>query len=71
MHCYKDRTFCASQTDNHTCGREMNDQDKRNVEKTGELVSYAKFCEEKLQQKVRVYEYILMNSYIEPKEDNE
>ena len=23
---YKDRTFCASQTDNHTCGREMSEE---------------------------------------------
>ena len=43
---YKDRTFCASKTDNHTCGREMSDIDKTIVEMTGELVAYAKFCEE-------------------------
>lgn len=48
---YKDRTFCASQTDNHTCEREMSEEDKRIVENTWELVSWAKFCEEKVEDR--------------------
>jgi hypothetical protein len=30
--CYKDRTFCGSQVDNHTCGREFTEEDRKGAE---------------------------------------
>lgn len=46
MICYKDRTFCASKVKNHTCGRELTAEDKKNAEKIGLPVAYGEFCKE-------------------------
>lgn len=33
MICYKDKSFCASHVDKHTCGREFTPQDAIDAEK--------------------------------------
>ncbi len=45
MLCYKDRTFCASQVEVHTCERELTEEDKKNAEKLGLPIAYADFCD--------------------------
>ena len=43
---YKDKTFCASEVKEHTCGRELTEEDKKKAIKIGLPVSYGKFCED-------------------------
>jgi len=47
---YRDKTFCCSKTDNHTCDREFTEEDKIKAEKwwgnKEYPVSLSKFCEE-------------------------
>ena len=47
MICYKDKTFCASDAEVHTCGRELAEEDKKYAENIGLPIAYSKFCEEK------------------------
>jgi hypothetical protein len=48
MICYRDITFCASKTDDHTCGREFTAQDAIDAEiwwgSKDYPVAYAYFC---------------------------
>ena len=50
MSSYRDTTFCASEVAEHTCGRELTEQDAIDAEKWwGGIdypVAYAEFCEE-------------------------
>lgn len=46
MICYKDKTFCASEVKEHTCGRELTDEDNKHAEEIGLPIAYSKFCEE-------------------------
>ena len=47
---YRDTTFCASKVTEHTCGREITEQDAINAEKwwggKDYPVAYSKFCKE-------------------------
>ena len=47
---YKDRTYCGSDVEVHTCGREFTEQDAQEAEKwwggKDYPVAYMKFCEE-------------------------
>lgn len=47
---YKDRTFCASEVDDHNCSREFTKQDAIDAEKWWGSkdfpVAWAKFCKE-------------------------
>jgi hypothetical protein len=45
MLCYKDKCFCSSQVDKHTCGREITQDELEHAEKTGLPIAYSKFCE--------------------------
>ena len=51
MTVYKDQTYCGSDVEVHTCGREFTEQDAINAEKwwggKDYPVAYMKFCEEK------------------------
>jgi hypothetical protein len=53
MICYKDKTFCSSKVEIHTCGREFTKEDEVNAEKWwgGEdyPVAYSPFCDNELQ----------------------
>ena len=46
--CYKDQTFCASNVEKHTCGREFTKEDAKNAEKwwgnKDYPVSFSNFC---------------------------
>jgi len=42
---YRDRTFCASEVEKHTCGRELTEEDKKRAEEIGLPIAYGKFCE--------------------------
>lgn len=44
MMSYKDRTYCSSGVEKHTCGRELSKEDKENAERLGLLVAYGDFC---------------------------
>jgi len=46
MMCYKDRTFCASEVKEHTCGREITKEELEDAKKTGLPIAWGKFCEE-------------------------
>jgi len=42
--CYKDKTFCSSQVDKHTCGREITKEEIERAERLGLPIAYADFC---------------------------
>jgi len=44
MMSYLDRTFCASKTETHTCGREITEEHKKRAEELGLPISYTFFC---------------------------
>jgi len=44
MICYKDKTFCASEVEVHTCGRELTWEDKKRAEEIGLPIAYGDFC---------------------------
>lgn len=46
MICYKDKTYCASKVEKHTCGRELSEDDAKYAEETGLPIAYGHFCEE-------------------------
>lgn len=46
MICYKDKTFCSSDVEEHTCGREMAQEEKRDAERMNLPVAYGEFCTE-------------------------
>ena len=52
MICYKDKTFCSDEVEEHTCGREFTEQDKIDAEKwwggKDYPVAYGSFCKELL-----------------------
>lgn len=43
---YKDRTFCASNVKEHTCGRELTDEMREEAIELGLPISWSYFCEE-------------------------
>jgi len=47
---YKDKAYCASEVEEHTCGREFTEQDAKDAEKwwgsDNYPVAYGKFCED-------------------------
>jgi hypothetical protein len=45
MICYKDRTFCASEVKEHTCGRELTEEDKIDAKMRALPIAYGYFCE--------------------------
>lgn len=50
MICYKDRSYCGSKVEEHTCGREFTEEDAIDAEKwwgsKDYPVAYIKYCEE-------------------------
>lgn len=44
--CYKDRTFCASEVKEHTCGREITEEELKHAKEIGLPIAWGKFCEE-------------------------
>jgi hypothetical protein len=54
MICYKDKTFCASEVEKHTCGRELKEEDKKKAEEIGLPIAYGEFCEEDLTEKISI-----------------
>lgn len=44
MICYKDKTFCASDVDKHTCNREITQKEKDEAILMDLPVAYAEFC---------------------------
>ncbi len=44
MICYKDRTFCASKVEKHTCGREITDAELIEAAEMGLPIAYGDFC---------------------------
>ena len=42
--CFKDRTFCSSDVKEHTCGREITEEELKQAEKADLPIAYAEFC---------------------------
>ena len=62
MICYRDRTFCCSKVEKHTCGREFTEEDAINAKKwwgsEDYPVAYGEFCKEEIskeQNEIPVY----------------
>lgn len=43
---YKDKTFCASEVEKHTCGRELTKEDENRAKELAMPIAFSKFCEE-------------------------
>jgi len=48
---YNDTTYCASNTKNHTCGRELTEEDKKKAIERGLPIAMGKFCEDTKEEK--------------------
>lgn len=46
MLCYRDKTFCASEVEHHTCGRELSEEEAKKAEEMGMPIAWGKFCKE-------------------------
>jgi|GEM_PF-4918558 hypothetical protein len=44
MTCYKDKTFCASPKCRNQCGRKITDEQQREAQRLGLLISWSYFC---------------------------
>lgn len=55
MICYLDKTFCSSEVEEHTCGREFTKEHAKNAEKwwggKDYPVAYADFCNQNSNEK--------------------
>ena len=47
MICYKDKIYCGSKTDNHTCEAVITEEELKHAQEIGLPIAYIKFCEEK------------------------
>ena len=47
MICYGDRSYCASQVAEHTCGRELTKEDEAHAKKIGLPIAWGNFCDDK------------------------
>ena len=45
MLCYKDKTFCASEVENHTCGREITNEQVSEASLMEIPIAWGDFCE--------------------------
>lgn len=45
MICYKDKTFCSSETHKPDCDRQITEEDKKHAEELSLPIAYGKFCE--------------------------
>ena len=43
---YKDTTFCASQVEERTCGREVTEEEKEHADKLGLPTAYGNYCDQ-------------------------
>ena len=46
MICYKDRTYCCSKVERHTCGREITPEEIEHAKELGLGIAYSEFCED-------------------------
>ena len=44
MICYLDRSFCASKTEAHTCGREITEEQVKRADELGLPIAYSFYC---------------------------
>jgi len=40
-----DTTYCASEVENHTCGRELTEEEEKRADELGLPIAYGSFCE--------------------------
>jgi peroxiredoxin len=43
---YRDRTFCASEVEKHSCGRELSETEQVLAVRAGLPIAWGRFCEE-------------------------
>lgn len=48
MICYQDKTFCSSDVKEHSCGREITEDDIIKAMEMGIPIAYGEFCEEEI-----------------------
>lgn len=46
MICYKDKTFCSSDVEVHTCGREITEEEIKHAEEIGLPIAWSEFCKQ-------------------------
>lgn len=46
MLCYKDKTFCSSEVEEHICEREITEEELKHAEEIGLPIAYGEFCEQ-------------------------
>jgi hypothetical protein len=46
MLCYKDKSFCGSNVEVHTCGKEISREEEKRAKELGLPIAYIKYCEE-------------------------
>ena len=44
MLCYKDKTFCSTKTDDHTCKSVITEEELKHAEEMGLPIAYADYC---------------------------
>jgi len=47
MLCYRDRTYCGSNVETHTCGRQITAEEIAHAEAIGLPIAYSEFCSAK------------------------
>ena len=50
MFTYKDKTFCASKVEKHTCGRDITEEEQKHAEEIGMPIAYQYFCRDMVSQ---------------------
>lgn len=46
MMCYLDKTWCASEIETHTCGREISEEHKKRADELNLPIAWGLFCKE-------------------------
>lgn len=52
MICYKDMTFCSSDVEKHTCGRELTKEDRKQAEKIGLPIAHGDLCKKEVSSEI-------------------
>ena len=42
---YKDQAYCASEVEEHTCGRELTEEEKKHAEEIEMPIAWGYYCE--------------------------
>ena len=48
MLCYRDRSYCGSNTENHTCSSVLTEEERQHANEINLPIAYIKYCEEEV-----------------------